>query len=58
MLNTAEEKVMEGLKKAQDAAGDVEVAHGLADKALAQFVIDLGYAGVADAYLNVPKWYA
>ncbi len=37
---------------------DTEEAHGLADEVLCNFLTDLGYGDVVDAWQRVPKWYA
>ena len=37
---------------------DIEDAHIQADKILRDFVVSLGYDAIADAFDNVPKWYA
>jgi len=58
MLDFAEEKVMEALERAANC-NDPEVAHGMADGALVEFVQALGYESVVAAYEAVePKWYA
>lgn len=58
MLNTAEEKVLLILEKCQENT-DPEAAHGMADGAIVEFVRELGYEAVADAWdAVVPKWYA
>lgn len=40
------------------ANGDTEIAHIEADQALEEFVRELGFGDVADAYDRVSKWYA
>ena len=38
--------------------GDTEVAHGKADDILCQFLEQLGFREIVDAWDRVDKWYA
>lgn len=39
-------------------AGDIELAHSRADELIINFIKKLGYDTMADAWDDVPKWYA
>ncbi len=51
------EEIIERLKLAQKN-GDTEGAHGMADDALCDLLINLGYSDVVTEYNKVDKWYA
>ena len=51
-------EALELLTKAVQCNGDPEMAHGMADTALCEFLIGLGFADVVALYDEVAKWYA
>jgi hypothetical protein len=51
------EQAIEELKEWQ-ACGDLEIAHGRADKVLCELLKALGCQDVVDEWEKVEKWYA
>lgn len=43
---------------AADGVGDPEASHSVADAALCDLLVSLGYQDVVDAWEKVEKWYA
>lgn len=51
------EEAIERLKECQ-SDGDIEGAHGEADKTITDLLESLGYGDVVAEWHSVPKWYA
>ena len=51
--------VLENMKRiAKDYYGDTEGGHIAADKALVQFIRDIGLDELAETYESINKWYS
>lgn len=57
-MNLTHEETLAALAEALRCGGDPEAAHDMADTALCDFLMGLGYADVVEAWNKVPKWYA
>jgi len=50
--------LLKEIRDEEAETGDTEVAHGKADDALADLLLELGFQKVVEVYSDIPKWYA
>ena len=57
-MATVKEACIRKLKEAQKCNGDPEIAGGMAEKALLDFLIHSGNADIVREYKKVKRWFA